>query len=158
MPPRGAKLIRTAIGRGLCNRCPHCGGGRLFAGWSQLERCSVCGMAYSRDPGDTWAFIIFGDRLPIGAIIALIYFGVLRSHRTLGYTMLAVLMVVGIWTTPNRWGAGIALHYLSRIYWPDPSDPVPPGQRRELSEDDRVYVGAWTRIVVRRATPEERGR
>jgi hypothetical protein len=41
------------------------------------------------------------------------------------------------------------------------SDPLPtvalvPGQRRELAEDDRVYVGAWTRIVVRRATEEER--
>jgi hypothetical protein len=21
---------------------------------------------------------------------------------------------------------GIALHYLSRVYWPDPADPVPP--------------------------------
>ena len=40
---------------------------------------------------------------------------------------------------------------------PLPTDPVAPGQRRELAEDDRVYVGAWTRIVVRRATPEERG-
>ncbi|MEO5608278.1 MAG: FHA domain-containing protein [Ornithinibacter sp.] len=39
---------------------------------------------------------------------------------------------------------------------PLPSDQLPPGQRRELSEDDRIYVGAWTRLVVRRATPEER--
>jgi hypothetical protein len=31
-----------------------------------------------------------------------------------------------VWTAPNRWGAGIALHYLSRLYWPDPQDPVPP--------------------------------
>ena len=31
----------------------------------------------------------------------------------------------------------------------------PPGQRRELAEDDRIYLGAWTRLVVRRATPEE---
>jgi hypothetical protein len=29
-------------------------------------------------------------------------------------------------TAPNRWGIGIALHYLSRLVWPDPSDPVPP--------------------------------
>ena len=36
-----------------------------------------------------------------------------------------------------------------------PSDPIPPGQRRELGQDDRIYVGAWTCIVVRRATPEE---
>ena len=24
-----------------------------------------------------------------------------------------------------------------------------------LDEDDRVYIGTWTRLVVRRATPEE---
>ena len=47
--------------------------------------------------------------------------------------------------------------YVGPASGPLPTDPVPPGQRRELSEDDRVYVGAWTRIVVRRATPEERG-
>lgn len=38
---------------------------------------------------------------------------------------------------------------------PLPEDPVPPGQRRELNADDRIYVGAWTRLVVRKATPEE---
>jgi hypothetical protein len=38
---------------------------------------------------------------------------------------------------------------------PLPEDPIPPGQRRELGDDDRLYVGAWTRLVVRRATPEE---
>jgi len=36
-----------------------------------------------------------------------------------------------------------------------PSDSLPPGQRRELARDDHIYVGAWTCIVVRRATPEE---
>jgi len=36
-----------------------------------------------------------------------------------------------------------------------PTDPLPPGQRRELAMDDHIYVGAWTCIVVRRATPEE---
>ncbi|HET6967013.1 MAG TPA: FHA domain-containing protein [Ornithinibacter sp.] len=47
--------------------------------------------------------------------------------------------------------------YVGPASGPLPTAPVPPGQRRELSEDDRIYVGAWTRIVVRRATPEERG-
>jgi len=36
-----------------------------------------------------------------------------------------------------------------------PTDALTSGQRRELAPDDRIYVGAWTRIVVRRATPEE---
>ena len=121
-----SKLIRTALGRGLRNRCPHCGKGRLFSGWSFFESCSICGLVFARNPGDTWAFIIIGDRLPIGVMIVLIYFGVVRSYPVLGISMLVVLTALAIWTTPNRWGVSIALHYLSRVYWPDPADPIPP--------------------------------
>ena len=32
-----------------------------------------------------------------------------------------------------------------------------PGERHELADDERIYVGAWTRIVVRRATDDEKG-
>ncbi len=31
------------------------------------------------------------------------------------------------------------------------------GDRHELGDSERIYIGAWTRIVIRRATPEERG-
>ena len=64
--------------------------------------------------------------LALAAMIIVIYFGVVRSHRVLGMTLLVILTVLVIWTAPNRWGVGIALHYLSRVYWPDPADPVPP--------------------------------
>jgi hypothetical protein len=37
-----------------------------------------------------------------------------------------------------------------------PDVAVPAGQRIELPDDARLYVGAWTRIVVRPATAEER--
>ena len=134
MSPDDWKLIRTALRRGLRKRCPHCGQGRLFTGWKFIERCSVCGLVFARNPGDTWAFTIFGDRLPLGAMIAVIYFGVIRSHRALGVTMLIAFAALAVWTTPNRWGVGIALHYLSRVYFPDPADPIPPpratGSRR----------------------------
>lgn len=36
-----------------------------------------------------------------------------------------------------------------------PTDPIPAGQRVELTDDGRVYVGAWTRLVVRKASPSE---
>ena len=124
--PHPGKLIRTSLRRGLRKRCPHCGKGPLFSGWSHFERCSVCGLVYAPNPGDTWAFTVFGDRLPIGAMIVVIYFGVVQSHRALGLTMLGVLAVVLVWTAPNRWGVGIALHYLSRVFWPDPADRIPP--------------------------------
>jgi hypothetical protein len=45
--------------------------------------------------------------------------------------------------------------YVGPASGPLPTDALPPGQRRELAEDDRIYLGAWTRVVVRRATPEE---
>ena len=126
-PPR-SKLIVTALGRGLRKRCPHCGEGRLFSGWSFFERCSVCGLVFARNPGDLWAFTIIGDRLPIAGMIVVIYFGVVRSYPGSGLTLLFSLVALAIWTAPNRWGAAIALHYLSRVYWPDPADPVPPSK------------------------------
>jgi len=121
------QFAMAALARGLSKRCPHCGEGRLFEGWSHhLERCAVCGLVYERNPGDTWAFTIIGDRLPIAAIVVLIYFGYGRSHQVLGVLTFLALGIVLVWTAPNRWGVGIALHYLSRVTWPDPADPVPP--------------------------------
>jgi uncharacterized protein (DUF983 family) len=126
MTPSRTNVIRTALRRGLRKRCPHCGEGQLFSGRSHLERCAICGLVFARNPGDTWAFTIIGDRLPMAAMIAVIYFGVGRSRPLLGLTMLAVLMALLVWTSPNRWGAGIALHYVSRVYMADPADPIPP--------------------------------
>ncbi len=37
-----------------------------------------------------------------------------------------------------------------------PEDPIPVGAKRELAPDDRIYVGAWTRIVIRAATDDEK--
>ena len=36
-----------------------------------------------------------------------------------------------------------------------PKTPVPAGQKKEIPPDGRVYVGAWTRITVRKAAPGE---
>jgi hypothetical protein len=38
---------------------------------------------------------------------------------------------------------------------PLPEDPIPVGAKRELNPDDRIYLGAWTRIVIREATEDE---
>jgi len=119
-------VIGTALVRGVRKRCPHCGRGRLFASWGRhLDHCPACGLVYERNPGDTWAFTIVGDRIPVAVLIVLIYFGVFRAHHVLGVVLFAVCAALLIWTAPNRWGVGIALHYLSRVYWPDPADPVP---------------------------------
>ena len=38
---------------------------------------------------------------------------------------------------------------------PLPERPIAVGPKTELDDDDRLYVGAWTRVVVRRATSDE---
>jgi uncharacterized protein (DUF983 family) len=53
---------RSAIATGLACKCPHCGQGRLFAGFLTVaERCAACGLDFKKaDSGDGPAvFIIF---------------------------------------------------------------------------------------------------
>jgi hypothetical protein len=40
---------------------------------------------------------------------------------------------------------------------PLPEEPLESGVKHELDADDRLYLGAWTRIVLREATAEEKG-
>jgi len=124
----------SVLGRGLRKTCPHCGLGPLFKGWGgATDRCSHCGLVYERNSGDTWAFTIVGDRLPVAAAIVLVYFGVGAMTRAATAVVLVALGLLLIWTSPNRWGVGIALHYLSRRRWPDPADPLP-----DQREDSRA--------------------
>ena len=136
----------TALGRGLTNRCPHCGIGKIYTGWAtevktcphcgvgriyerwaaEVKRCPRCGLVYEPTEGDTWAFTIIGDRIPVAAGIIVVYF---EFGSRLGpialVALMAVLGAILLWTTPNRWGVGVALLYLQRSWWPDPLDEIP---------------------------------
>ena len=46
--------------------------------------------------------------------------------------------------------------FVGQIAAPLPEDPIEVGPKRELGDADRIYVGAWTRIVVRKATEDEK--
>ncbi len=45
--------------------------------------------------------------------------------------------------------------YVGPASGPLPDHAIAVGPKTELGDDDRLYVGAWTRVVVRRATPDE---
>ena len=138
----GQRVIGTALRRGLRRRCPHSGEGRLFSGWYHLERCTVCGLIYERNPGDTWAFTIVGDRLPVAVIIAIIYFGVARSHPAWGVATFLVLGAWLIWTAPNRWGVGIALLPVARVL-AGPAGSGSAGVTRLVGLDCGLATGDW---------------
>jgi hypothetical protein len=36
-----------------------------------------------------------------------------------------------------------------------PTVPITPGQRHEIDDGDRIFIGAWTRLVIRKALPGE---
>ena len=46
--------------------------------------------------------------------------------------------------------------YVGVVGEPLPTQALTPGQRVEIDRDDRIYVGAWTRLVLRQATAAER--
>ena len=69
---RRAWIVR-ALGRGWRKQCPHCGHGALFRGWAHhLPACAHCHLVFERNAGDTWAFTVLGDRLPVAALIVII--------------------------------------------------------------------------------------
>lgn len=77
--------LRAALRTTLRLRCPACGEGRLFRGFTALhERCAVCGVRFERDPGN-----FLGP-------MALAYF-----------VVVAVVAPVGIWAfATDRLGPG----------------------------------------------------
>src|SRR5438105_10412093 len=117
----------TVLLRGLMNRCPHCGIGRIYTGWAtEVRRCPNCGLVYEPTEGDTWAFTIIGDRVPVAAGIIVVYFELgSRLGPAALIAVMAVLSALLLWTAPNRWGLGVALLYLQRSWWPDPLDRLP---------------------------------
>jgi len=133
----------TALKNGVRRVCPHCGRGQMLDGWLSTRRsCPACGLVYQRKPGDTWAFWIVGDRIPVAFAIAVVYFGFGPRSWLQGATFVGAIAALLIGTFPHRMGLVIALHYLTRRYWPDPDDPVP-GVDRPSGEtrcDERAAV------------------
>ncbi len=83
---------------------------------------------YERRSGDTWLYVVVGDRIPVALLVVLIYFDLFRAYSTLRLGVFAVIAVALVASARQRWGVGVALHYLVRRFWPDPDDPVPPDE------------------------------
>ena len=99
----------------------------MLDGWlATRDRCPACGLVFQRNPGDTWAFWIIGDRVPIAIAIVAIYFGLRPRSWIEGIVFFGALAALLVATIPHRMGLVVALHYLTRVYWPDPDDAIPP--------------------------------
>ena len=118
--------ILPTVWRGVRRRCPHCGRGPLFVRWITLHRqCPDCGLVYLRNQGDIWFFWIVMDRIPILLGIAAIFFGFRITTWLNGVGFFLAVAGPLVATMPQRQGAAVALSYLSRVYFRDPSDALP---------------------------------
>ena len=120
------KLWR-ALGRGVLRKCPNCGRGPVFARWFTMRRdCPVCQLVYLRNQGDAWLFWIIMDRIPIAiGLILVVFFGLRVSGWVVGAVFFSAMVIPLIATMPHRQGVAVALNYLSRVYFRDPSDELP---------------------------------
>jgi uncharacterized protein (DUF983 family) len=127
MPDPAPKRPRIApvLWRGLRRRCPRCGEGALFERWIKFrERCPVCGLLYQRNRGDVWIFIIVTDRIPVAIGVVALYFGFQATTLPMVVAGFVGLTAALIATMRERQGLALALDYLSRVYFPDPSDEI----------------------------------
>ena len=131
--PRGAAAgspplprFLPTVWRGVRRRCPHCGRGPLFVRWITLHRqCAACGLVYLRNQGDIRFFRVVMDRIPILLGVAAIFFGFRITNWLNGLGFFLAIAGPLIVTMPQRQGAAVALNYLSRVYFRDPSDALP---------------------------------
>lgn len=103
----------TAIKRGLAQRCPICGKGKLYRSYLKLsDHCSCCGAALSElraDDGPAWATILI-----VGHLIVPFFIVTVRSNAPdwVYYALLFPLTIVlTLGLLPRMKGVFVALLY-----------------------------------------------
>jgi uncharacterized protein (DUF983 family) len=106
--------LRVPILRGLAGHCPHCGKGRLFAGFLTLKpRCESCGLDFSfADSADGPAFFVmfFSGFVVAGSALAVeaLYSPPLWVHAVLWIPLILITTLLPL--RPIK-GLLIALQY-----------------------------------------------
>ena len=77
--------------RGLHQRCPVCGRGKIFKGWIKTyERCPVCNYAYEREPG------YYTGAVAVNLVVSELLITVIAVPMAASQTVpLSVLIVLG---------------------------------------------------------------
>ncbi|TGQ72828.1 MAG: DUF983 domain-containing protein [Mesorhizobium sp.] len=72
---RAARPLWTAMKRGMLGRCPHCGEGKLFRGFTKtVETCAVCGEEIHHHRADdlpAYLVIVIVGHIVLGAFMGI---------------------------------------------------------------------------------------
>ncbi len=103
------RSVWTGMKRGMKRRCPHCGEGKLFAGYLKVEPvCTACGHAnglYRADDGPAYFTILLVGHLIVAPLLALSFIAsmspiliiVLGLPLTAAATLAALPYIKGAW-------------------------------------------------------------
>lgn len=110
---------RQAIMRGLAQKCPSCGEGRMMAKYLEVARaCPVCGTElyhHRADDGPAWATILITGHLMAPAMLTV--FEIFRPKAwvmALGFS--AVFVLLSLYLLPRIKGAFVGLQWAKRMH------------------------------------------
>lgn len=121
----GKREMLPALLRGWRRRCPNCGGGPLFRGYSTVRRtCAACGEALHHHRADdlpAWATIlIVGHILAFGLVsVEFAWEPPLWVHWALWP---ALTLLLTLWLLPRIKGAVVAWQWALRLHGFDQED------------------------------------
>jgi uncharacterized protein (DUF983 family) len=118
--------LKTLLARGWRRRCPHCGQGKIYKGWLEMnDRCPACDFKYLADQGDLWVYLVIIDRAVfLFPLVILIYFRLNNPDSVWFYGSSAAILFLLLYTFPHRNGVGLALDYYFRRNWGDLAEPA----------------------------------
>ena len=130
---RVARPLWTAMKRGALGRCPHCGEGRLFAGFTKSDdKCSVCGEElYHHRADDLPAYLVI---VIVGHIVVPLALSIETNFAPPMMwqlaTYLPLTLILSLVLLQPVKGAVVGLQWALRMHGFDentPSDEISPG-------------------------------
>ena len=108
-----------AMARGAGKRCPQCGEGRLFAGYTRTARaCSACGLDFSghrADDAPPYVTIMIVGHVLIP--LALVVRQVFEPSLPMQFAMLMpAILVASLWLLPVAKGALVGVQWANRMH------------------------------------------
>lgn len=109
-----APPLLTALGRGLCNRCPACGQGQVFRGFLRVvAECPHCGAplgSLRADDAPPYFTIVITGHLVIPLVVLLGRWGVSLLAQSLIALPLTAAIAVGLMRPVKGATVGVLLH------------------------------------------------
>ena len=135
----GRRSVRKAMWRGLKKRCPQCGTGHLFAGYTKVnDNCPDCGLdlsGHQADDAPPYFTMLISGHLVIPLALEMKR----HFHPPLGLQFLlwgAVLALMIWWLLPITKGALIGIQWANRMHGfsDDPGEDLEASLRSDVGD------------------------